>query len=272
MSVSEVVGSALSKAKTVYEMLQSRGEATRRLGRGEFGDITMMADLMCEEAIISEVMKGLGSERVTIVAEESGIKEWSGRPDYVIVVDPIDGSTNMKRGLRYVSSGVAVATGENFGDVIAAGVLDFTSGELYLATEEEVRLPTDSGLSKVKDVKDAIMMVDFRAVKRGAESANRYLRLIREAKHVRNLGSSLLELVQISIGRIDAYVCLTKEMRVFDIVPAMYVISRLGCPLWSEGIGVERLPLITRERYSLIASANRDLHTAILDLLVLPRD
>lgn len=271
MNEGEIIASALFKAKEVFETLHSRGEATRRLGRGGFGDITMMADLMCEEAIISEVVRNLGTERVTVVAEESGIKELSETSDYVIVIDPIDGSTNMKRGLKYVSSGVAVATGPEFGDVVAAGVLDLTGGELYLATEDEIQLPAESRPSNVRELRDAVMMVDFRAAKRGPDKAKMYLSLIRETNHVRNLGSSLLEMVQISVGRIDAYVCLTREMRVFDIVPAMYVISRLGCPLWSDNKEIGKLPLVTKDRYSLIASSNQYLHDALLDLLALPK-
>ncbi|MEN3047758.1 MAG: inositol monophosphatase family protein [Candidatus Caldarchaeales archaeon] len=267
----EAVASALWKARSVYEDLSSRGEATRRLGRGGFGDVTMMADMMCEEAIISELTRGLGTERVTIVAEESGIKEWRGTPDYVIVVDPIDGSTNLRKGIKCVSTGVAVACGERFKDVMASGVLDLIHGELYLAAEDELRLPSDSRPSDVREVREAVMMVDFRSAKRGSESAAKYLRLISEAKYVRNLGSSLLELVQISVGRIDAYVCITKEMRVFDVVPAMFVLSRLGCPMWSSGLDIGSLPLVTKDRVALIASANRELHDALLDLLELPR-
>jgi len=46
----ELIRSALMKAMEVYRELERKGTAALRVRRGSFGDLAMVADLMCEEA------------------------------------------------------------------------------------------------------------------------------------------------------------------------------------------------------------------------------
>ncbi|MEM0375266.1 MAG: inositol monophosphatase family protein [Nitrososphaerota archaeon] len=266
MEPGELIRSALTRAMEVYRDLARKGTASQRVRRGSFGDMAMVADLMCEEAIMRELARSLDLRRCTVVAEESGIINAESEQELVVLIDPVDGSTNMRRGMRHFGAGIAIASSSKFRDVFAAGVLDFVSGELVLATEDNVVLPEGSkGPSNVEDLRESVVTLDFRAAKRGPRDVERYLRLVRALKHVRNLGSSLVELEQIALGVLDAYVCITPEMRVFDIVPGMYVLKKLGCPLWTGDGDPEELELVTRNRYPLIAASNRTLLQRILE-------
>ncbi len=62
-----------------------------------------------------------------IVSEESGT---SGHGDTVIVVDPIDGSTNADRGIPFYSTSLAVL---DHGQLVAGCVRNHATGTLYLA-------------------------------------------------------------------------------------------------------------------------------------------
>jgi myo-inositol-1(or 4)-monophosphatase len=263
----ELIRSALMRAMEVYRELERKGTATQRVRRGSFGDLAMVADLMCEEAILRELAKSIDLRRCTVVTEESGIIR-AEQEELVVLIDPVDGSTNMRRKLRHFGAGIAISSSPRFRDVFAAGVLDFYSGELVLAADDGVELPEGAkGPSGVEDLKESVVTLDYRAAKRGPKDLERYLAILRNLKHVRNLGSSLVELEQIALGVLDAYVCLTPEMRVFDIVPGMYVLKRLGCPLWAGGTDPDEMELVTRNRYPLIAASNVRLLQQILEIV-----
>jgi len=261
---SELIRTALARAMEVYRELERKGTAAQRVRRGGFGDMATVADLVCEEAIMRELSKSIDLRRCTVVAEESGIIR-AEQEDLVVLIDPVDGSTNMRRKLRHFGAGIAISSSQRFKDVFAAGVLDFYSGELVLAGDDGVELPEGaSGPSDVEDLRESVVSLDFRAAKRGPREAERYLAILRNLKHIRNLGSSLVELEQIALGVLDAYICLTPEMRVFDIVPGMHVLKRLGCPLWTGSTDPEEMELVTRNRYPLIAASNARLMQQIL--------
>jgi hypothetical protein len=47
----------------------------------------------------------------------------------------------------------------------------------------------------------------------------------------------------------------------------MYVLKRLGCPLWAGGTDPEEMELVTRNRYPLIAASNVRLMQQILEIV-----
>ena len=76
---------------------------------------------------------------VTIVSEEVG-HAGDGGSTYV-VVDPIDGSLNAKRGIGFFSLSIAVASGPTMGDVHFGFVHDFGTEEEWTAQPRRRRAP-----------------------------------------------------------------------------------------------------------------------------------
>src|SRR3712207_9410341 len=85
------------------------------MGRGEGGDTSLVIDRAAEEAIVVE----LEELRVplTVVSEERGELPLTGGGPVRVVVDPIDGSLNAKRGLPSACVSIAVASGPRMDDV-----------------------------------------------------------------------------------------------------------------------------------------------------------
>src|SRR5437016_3594590 len=106
--------------------MPTRAERERVLGTGEGGDETTAIDQAAEDAIV-ERLRATGA---TIVSEEVGVLEGS---DTVVVIDPIDGSLNAKRGIPFFSLSIAVAHGHTMDDVDFGFVHDFGSGEEWTA-------------------------------------------------------------------------------------------------------------------------------------------
>src|ERR1700754_4284607 len=87
-------------------------ERVRETGtRGQGGDRTLLIDEAAEDVVFAE-LHGLhvAGARFTAVSEERGEVDFGSR-DVLVVIDPIDGSTNAKRGLPHFALSIAVADG-----------------------------------------------------------------------------------------------------------------------------------------------------------------
>src|SRR3712207_1601182 len=88
---------ATEAGRKVLEQYPERASRSRRVGRGEGGDMTLAIDGAVEEAVLAELERfGVG---VRVVSEEKGVLEIAGGGPAQVVIDPIDGSLNAKRQL-----------------------------------------------------------------------------------------------------------------------------------------------------------------------------
>src|SRR3954470_9671864 len=121
----------------VRDMLADRptiAERVKETGtRGEGGDRTLLIDKAAEDFVFAELDRlHAGGARFTAVSEERGLVDF-GSPDVRVVIDPIDGSVNAKRGLPHFALSVAVAEGETMADVVFGFVRDFGPEEEWVA-------------------------------------------------------------------------------------------------------------------------------------------
>src|ERR1700680_3996038 len=109
----------------------STSERAVVVGRGEGGDRTLVIDQAAEELIFAELARVHGAgTNFTAISEERGEVSFGGGP-LRVVIDPIDGSLNAKRGLRPYAVSIAVADGLTMADVEFAFVCDLGSGEVW---------------------------------------------------------------------------------------------------------------------------------------------
>jgi myo-inositol-1(or 4)-monophosphatase len=104
------------------------------VGRGEGGDRTLVIDQAAEELIFAELdaLHAAGAN-FTAISEERGEVAYGGGP-LRVVIDPIDGSMNAKRGLSPHAVSIAVADGETMADVFFGYVCDLSAGEVWTAS------------------------------------------------------------------------------------------------------------------------------------------
>src|SRR3954452_18962852 len=90
-SVTAIPG-MLGDRPTIAERVRETGT------RGEGGDRTLLIDEAAEDFVFAELERlHAGGARFTAVSEERGVVEF-GSGDVRVVIDPIDGSVNAKRG------------------------------------------------------------------------------------------------------------------------------------------------------------------------------
>lgn len=101
------------------------------LGRGVGGDQTIELDQVTETAML-DVFAARAPYPYLLVSEETG---YAGRADarWRLVVDPVDGSLNAKRGLEPFAAAIAVSVGITMADLLLGYVRDYTRGYEYVA-------------------------------------------------------------------------------------------------------------------------------------------
>jgi len=234
----------------VLEELPTRAEREPVLRAGEGGDDTTAIDAAAERVVL-ERFRG---EDVRIVSEEAGI-EGDGR--WTIVVDPIDGSLNAKRGIPFFSVSIAVAEGDTMDDVFLGYVYDFGTGEEWTASRGEGALLDGEPLKERP--KDTLEILSFEATTL-AYVTERAARFTGVAHRLRIIGSLAITLCHLAAGRLDGVVSL-KGARSVDIAAAQLLIRERGfaiaLPDVPEPFGAAPLDLAARSRVA--AAGNEEL-------------
>src|SRR5579875_3236616 len=116
----------------------STAERARETGsRGSGGDRTLVIDHSAEDLVFDQLdaLRAQGF-RFTALSEERGEIDYGD--DLVrVIIDPIDGSLNAKRGIPHHALSLAVADGPTMADVVFAYVYDFGPGEEWWARRGE---------------------------------------------------------------------------------------------------------------------------------------
>jgi myo-inositol-1(or 4)-monophosphatase len=207
----ELCRAAVADVDAVLERLPTRAEREPVVGSGEGGDETTAIDQAAEDVILARVREAAGA----IVSEEVGRLGDGGLP--LVVVDPIDGSLNAKRGIPFFALSIAVAEGETMDDVVFGFVHDFGSREEWTARRGEGAWLDGEPLGAVRP-KDEVEILSFEATLTSlvARDAPKVAGL---AHRLRIMGSLALSFCHLAAGRVDA-VCSLKPARSVDIAAA----------------------------------------------------
>ena len=213
----ELCRAAVGDVKAVLEELPARGDREPVVGVGLGGDDTTAIDAAAERVILDR-FAGHGA----IVSEEVGR---SGHGPPLIVVDPIDGSVNAKRGIPFFSLSIAVAGGETMDDVELGYVYDFGAHEEWTAERGRGAFLNGEPLDG-PGPKPELEILSFEATVASliAQQAPKVGEL---AHRLRVMGSLALSLCHLAAGRVDGVVSL-KPARSVDIAAAQLLVRERG--------------------------------------------
>jgi len=231
--------------------LPLRSDREPVVGSGKGGDETTAIDAAAERAILARFEKLDG---LTIVSEEVGV---IGDGATFVVIDPIDGSLNAKRGIGFFALSIAVASGPTMGDVDFGFVHDFGTGEEWTATRGEGA--TLDGRPLEGDLpKERIEILAFEAT-RTASVAEKAAAVVDLAYRLRIMGSLALSLCHLAAGRIDA-VCSLKPARSVDIAAAQLLVLERGLAIdLPDSPPFAAAPLDVEGRSRVVAAGTPDL-------------
>ena len=242
---------AVADVRGVLAELPTRADREPVVGAGEGGDETTAIDQAAERVVLARFEH---VEGVTFVSEEVGIL---GDGRVHVVIDPIDGSLNAKRGIPFFALSVAVASGPTMGDVEFGFVHDFGSEEEWTATRGEgARL--NGHLLESEPPKDRIEILSFEAT-RTASVAEKAAAVVDLAYRLRIMGSLALSLCHLAAGRVDA-VCSLKPARAVDIAAAQLLVRERGLAIdLFEDPPFDAAPLDVQGRSRVVAAGTPEL-------------
>jgi myo-inositol-1(or 4)-monophosphatase len=246
---------AVRDLREVFEGLPARADREAILRAGVGGDDTTAIDDAAERKVVERLERlHAGGGSFTLISEELGERRFGDGGSSWIVLDPVDGSVNAKRGIPFFALSIAVAEGPTMGDVTFGYVYDFGSGEEWTAVRGEgARL---NGAPLVRELpKDEIEILVFEATKT-ASVADRVGAMVGLAERLRIMGSLAISLCHLAAGRVDA-VCSLKGARSVDIAAAQLLVRECGLAIdLPEAPPFEAAPLDLVGRSRVVAGAS----------------
>ena len=228
------LGTCRRVAQGLDQMLSrwpSTAQRARETGsRGSGGDATLVIDDSAEAVMFSE-LDALSAEghRFVAFSEERGEIDY-GDPEVRVIIDPIDGSLNAKRGVPHHALSVAVATGETMADVEFAFVHDFGPDEEWVARRGEgawcngERLDPGLGERRGRDGRLEILGIESADPRWVAASIDA---LQASAYRLRAMGTIAASLCQVAAARFDGLVSL-RNSRGIDAAAGQLIVREAG--------------------------------------------
>jgi myo-inositol-1(or 4)-monophosphatase len=223
--------------------LYGTAAARSTLGRGAGGDETLEIDRACERAILGVLDSEAPSPHV-LVSEEAGIAGPLDAP-WRVVIDPLDGSLNAKRGLEPFGASIAVASGSALRDVRVAYVEDYTRARAYAALKQggllEAGTTSEAGLGPATEgladperfSRRAVELVFLEASRPdGHRFAYADLNALggtgpSESMRIRQIGSLALSLCYVAVGVADILFAAVNARSV-DIAAGLLILAEAG--------------------------------------------
>jgi myo-inositol-1(or 4)-monophosphatase len=247
--------------------LRNLGEPQPDLGKGAGGDPMKPVDLAAEKAIV-EILQEHGVS-FTLISEESGVKEFGEKPKQCYAtVDPIDGTTNLVRGLPFYASSIAISTMPALSTVFAALVTDLFHDTTYTALEGKGAYRNGKKItpSALTSLEEAVIGLDLNSYN-VKEIAPQLTSLIQKTKHIRHFGANALELCYVADGLTDAFVDIRGKLRITDIAAGFLIVKEAGGTITApEGHALD-VKLDPKQKIKFIASGNKQMHKTILSLV-----
>ena len=223
------------RAATGLELMLAESPTTAQRAvetgqRGSGGDRTLVIDQSAESLVLAELdgLRARGHGFVA-VSEERGEIDY-GDPGVRVIIDPIDGSLNAKRGLPHHALSVAVAGGETMADVVFGFVYDFGPSEEWWARQGEGAwcngrlLDPTLGERRSHDGRLEVLGIESADPRWVAASIDS---LVSSAYRLRALGTIASALCQVAAARFDGMVSL-RPARGVDSAAGQLIVREAG--------------------------------------------
>jgi myo-inositol-1(or 4)-monophosphatase len=259
------------------------------------GDVTFAIDAEAEAFL--EGWVAANAPGVAFYSEDRGMVSPGGSPEFVLVVDPIDGTRPALAGLEAACTSVALAPlrdGEpTMGDVVEGAVVEIKSGEWFAAARGEgCRASKPIAPSANTDIERLFWVYGF--TRRPARPVVEVIGELIDRSSVGGasfeLGSAAFDMTRIVTGQLDCYVeagprlvadvpGMEAEFRrigggellnnsPYDLAAAALVLEEAGAIVTDAyGEALSGRPLLGsggEYQMSIVCAANRKLHEAVL--------
>jgi myo-inositol-1(or 4)-monophosphatase len=166
-------------------------------------DFVTQVDKAAEQAIIDVIRRAYPEH--SVLAEESGASA-GARPEFLWVIDPLDGTTNYIHGFPQYCVSIAL---EHKGTLTQGVVYDPGKNELFTASRGRGAFLDDRRMrvSRCTQLRDALVGTGFPFKEFGRIDLymRQMRRLMGDSAGVRRAGAAALDLAYVAAGRLDAF-------------------------------------------------------------------
>jgi myo-inositol-1(or 4)-monophosphatase len=210
-------------ARAAVAKLDGTAERAAEHGRGEGGDTTLAVDRAAEDAVLAE-LEAFGRPLVA-VSEERGEVALGGGGPVRVVIDPVDGSMNAKRGLPFACVSIAVASGPAMGDVELAYVAELDPARDWWALRGAGAFREGTRLGPLRA--GPFEVLGLETARPGLVAAAAEALAATKARRLRALGSVAASMCLVAAGQLDAMVTL-RAVRSVDVAAAQLIVREAG--------------------------------------------
>jgi myo-inositol-1(or 4)-monophosphatase len=189
---------------------------------------------------------------VTLVSEEGD--QVFGDGLYTMVADPVDGTTNLARGLSPAVTSISVSETDHQSGTVAGIVTNFFTGETFYAERGKGVTLDGTTINVAPDIKYRHGMIGMDISKNPA--MDRLGRLIGASRHIRQQGCSAMSLCSVAAGTLDAHIDLRGIVRATDISVGLLMIREAGGVYAINGELFGDMELTQTTRVELVAASN----------------
>ena len=241
-----------------------RSHVRRALLRRPALAVAELKQLLDSEAqkAVEETLRHLGAS-AHLISEEGECTIGDG--EMYVVIDPVDGTTNLARGISLAVTSLAVSEKPLLSGAVAGLVMDLYTGDVYRA--ERNRSAWRGGIpihpAGPKDLRDALISID---ISKGAP-LEPVEGVIAEARHLRQLGCAAISLCLVASGVLDAHIDLRGTLRATDAAAGLLILKEAGGIYSINGVVRGDLELTRWSKLDIVAASGPRMLKDILKLV-----
>ncbi|MEM0438867.1 MAG: inositol monophosphatase [Desulfurococcaceae archaeon] len=198
------------------------------LSKNPTGDDTRRIDKAVEDHILEEIKsRGVGA---LVITEETGSLVIGGRePEYIFLLDPLDGSINYVADIPYCSVSLAALpykAGASLNDVVVGVVAEIFRDRSYSFLKGLGAYVNNEPAYGLVSEGPSVILAYFEEPDLVGRIHKLWFRLGKPK--IRSLGSASLDIINVSMGRFRAFIDLRGRLRNIDVAAAIGFAKELG--------------------------------------------
>jgi myo-inositol-1(or 4)-monophosphatase len=219
---------------------------------------------LLDEAAQCALIESLQRQQIAaqLISEEGNSVVCGGGP--IVIADPVDGTTNLARGLSPAVACLSISENCMFSGTLAAVVKNLYTGETHSATRKCGATLDGRRINAAAPrlARSALISVDISKTPK----LDRITPLLSHCKYIRMLGSSATELSLVASGTLDAHLDIRGTVRATDVAAALHILVEAG-GTYAIGSSIRGDFHLTRETtMELVAASSPPLLDELLTL------
>jgi len=196
---------------------------TLKVNKKSKHELVTPADLASNKTIINYLSKKFPGHG--FLSEETG--QDRTRPEYMWVLDPLDGTTNFSIGNHFFNVSLALI---HKGEIILGIVWAPLFNQLFVAEKNKGTYLNNKKVKVSSEKKVSNAIVDFgytyKENSRNVQVAKTHAYLLGKFEHTNNLGAAALELAWVAMGRLEGYIL--PHTKPWDIAAGVLLVQEAG--------------------------------------------